>query len=190
MSDTPQTFLTEHLLVAMPSMGDPRFERTVIFLCSHDEEGAMGLVVNAPVAGVDFADLAEQLSLPGQPPVRNVPVRGGGPVEKSRGFLLHSGEYAAEQATLSISPAFGMTATIEALKALSEGDGPRDALLALGYSGWGPGQLEGELQQNAWLTVPATPELVFHTPAEAQWDKALAAIGIDPRLLAATGGSA
>ncbi|MEL6583463.1 MAG: YqgE/AlgH family protein [Pseudomonadota bacterium] len=186
MNDDP-TFLTGQLLIAMPSMGDQRFSQSVICICNHDETGALGLVINMPISGVKFADLAEQLEL-GEV-TRDVPVRAGGPVERNRGFLLHDDGFYLPDVTVEVTDGLSMTTTLEALQQVARGEGPEDALLCLGYSGWGPGQLERELQDNAWLTVEATPELVFSNP-EGAWMAAIAAIGIDPRLLSAEGGQA
>jgi putative transcriptional regulator len=170
-------------------MGDPRFSQSVVCICSHDEEGALGLVINQPIKGIAFPKLAEQLNLPQPDDSIDLPVRQGGPVEGSRGFLLHSSEFAIEGATIQVTEGVAMTATLDALAAVAKGEGPSRAILCLGYAGWSEGQLERELQENAWLTVAATPELVFNKPGRA-WADAITAIGIDPRLLSADGGRA
>lgn len=183
--------LTAHLLVAMPGMGDPRFEKSVIFLCSHSEEGAMGLVVNQLVPQLNFGDLLDQLKINAPDPVRRkTPIHIGGPVEHGRGFVLHSGEYHSSASTLRVTPRYGMTATLDILEDIASGRGPEDALMALGYSGWGPGQLEGEISRNGWLTCRATPEIVFAEDTESKWEKALELIGVDPRLLSGEAGRA
>jgi putative transcriptional regulator len=182
--------LTGKLLVAMPGMGDPRFDRAVIFLCAHSAEGAMGLIVNQPAADLSFADLLGQLDIEARIPVEGVPVHVGGPVEHGRGFVLHSGEYRSGGATLQVDDGFGMTATLDILEDMAQGRGPGAALLALGYSGWGPGQLEGEIARNGWLTCEAQAELVFSPDDGGKWEKALATLGIDPLTLSAAAGRA
>ena len=183
-------FLDGQLLIAMPGMGDLRFERAVIFLCAHSSEGAMGLIVNKPAPELSFADLLAQLKIPATVDLKGSRVHFGGPVEHGRGFVLHSGEYKVEESSLRVSPEFAMTATIDILQDIARGEGPNRALLALGYAGWGPGQLEGEIQQNGWLTAPADPELIFGLNDSEKWGAALHSISIDPRLLSAEGGRA
>ena len=182
--------LTGQLLIAMPGMGDPRFAKSVVYLCAHSGDGAMGLVVNQPVQDLDFADLLSQLDIAAEGQVEDVPVHVGGPVEHGRGFVLHSGEYGESDATLQVTPEFGMTATLDILEDIAKGRGPERSILALGYSGWGPGQLEEELAQNAWLTCGATSEIVFDTEAAAKWEAALGVLGIDPVTLSAMSGRA
>jgi putative transcriptional regulator len=174
----------------MPGMGDPRFERAVIFLCAHSAEGAMGLIVNKPAADLRVKDLLAQLSIDAASAPPEARVHFGGPVEHGRGFVLHTAEYGVEGSTLRVSPAFAMTATIDILQDMAKGTGPRKALLALGYSGWGPGQLEGELQANGWLTASADPAVVFDAPDGSKWEAALKSLNIDPLLLSAGGGRA
>lgn len=182
------TFLTGQMLVAMPSMGDPRFAQSVVFICSHDAEGAMGLIVNKPIPGLRFSDLSDQIELGGLVPGADRPVMYGGPVERNRGFVLHSPDYEVAGVTQEVTAHFRMTATVDVLQALASGTGPEQALLALGYSGWGPGQLERELAENGWLTVQGTPDLAFAEEAGLAWTRAMTTIGIDPRLLSSTGG--
>jgi len=187
------TDLAGRLLIAMPGMGDPRFEKTVIFMCAHSSDGAMGLVVNRPAEDIAFADLLDQLSIPHAPGIAFPSVFLGGPVEHGRGFVLHSGDYADNPATLRVDARFGMTATLDVLKDIATGQGPTQSLLALGYSGWGPGQIESELQANAWLVGDvgaAAPSLIFDEESACKWASALTAMGIDPRLLSAGGGRA
>jgi len=178
------------LLIAMPSMGDPRFARSVIFMCAHSDEGAMGLIVNKPAPDLKFSDLLKQLDMAVTEEARQIRVHIGGPVEHGRGFVLHSPDYANEETTLRVDDAFGMTATLDILEDISAGNGPRDCLLALGYAGWGPGQLEGEIQANGWLTCEASHELVFSRADAEKWEAALASLGISPSFLSAEGGFA
>ena len=182
--------LSGKMLIAMPGMGDPRFERSVVFLCAHSGEGAMGLIVNKPAPDLRFTDLLRQLNIPVTPRSRDIRVHFGGPVENSRGFVLHSGDYENEVATLSVDERFGMTATLDILEAFAKGEGPQRCILAFGYSGWGPGQLEDEIRQNGWLTCDATSDLVFSDDNAAKWETALRSLGIDPRLLSASAGHA
>lgn len=182
--------LSGKLLIAMPALADPRFARAVVLLCHHSAEGAMGLIVNKPLAEPGFAELLDHIgvAVTGAPPA--VPVHFGGPVEPARGFVLHDGAWQAGEGTMSVPGGFAMTATQDILVALAGGTGPAQALMALGYAGWGGGQLEGELARNDWLTVDATPDLVFAADNPAKWHQALAALGIDPRTLASSGGRA
>lgn len=186
----PKGFLDGKLLIAMPGIGDSRFDRSVIFMCAHSHEGAMGLIVNKPSPDLQFADLLAQLEIPVGDASQAIEVHIGGPVEHGRGFVLHSPDYQIEDSTLSVGPDFGMTATLDILKDLATGGGPSDCLLALGYSGWGPGQLEVELQNNGWLICDAKPDIVFGPQDDSKWAAALNSMGIDPRLLAAGGGQA
>lgn len=190
-------YLEGQLLVAMPTMGDTRFERSVIYLCAHSAEGAMGIVLNQPAEEVSFNDLLVQLDIlpEGEPillPDRDdaIQVHKGGPVETGRGFVLHSGDYFINDSTLAIDSDICLTATVEILKAIAEGRGPKRALLALGYAGWAPGQLEAEIQRNGWLTCPADSQIVFAPDLEQKYDLALQKIGIDPRLLSGQAGNA
>lgn len=184
------TFLEGQLLIAMPGMGDARFERTVIFICAHSAEGAMGLIVNKPASDLSFADLLGQLKIEPRVDVKRIRVHFGGPVEHGRGFVLHSSDYNVEESSLAVSPGFAMTATVDILQDIARGDGPERALLALGYAGWGPGQLESEIQANGWLIAPADADLVFGHADPEKWGAALRSISIDPRLLSTGGGRA
>lgn len=184
------TSLTGKLLIAMPGMGDPRFDRSVIFMCSHGDDGALGLIVNKPTPAISFPQLLEQLDIDVGPEAAAIDVHFGGPVENGRGFVLHSGDYDANASTLEIGGAFGMTATLDILEDIARGKGPDQAILALGYSGWGPGQLEAEIRDNGWLAVDATPTLVFTGEDDAKWAAALSSIGVDPLTLSATAGRA
>ncbi len=174
--------LTGQLLVATPSMPDPRFERSVIYLCAHSAEGAMGLIVNKLVDRVRFADIARQVGIAEGEIRTDLPVHFGGPVETGRGCVLHSTDVIQEP-TLVIDDGFALTATVDMLRVIARGEGPKQRLLALGYAGWAPGQLDAELQANGWLVVPADPELVFACPNDMKWTRALNKLGIDPSLL-------
>lgn len=183
--------LTGKTLIAMPGMGDPRFERSVIVLCSHSDDGAMGLIVNKPSAEIKASDLFEQLNVRHPPGHRQIGrVHFGGPVENGRGFVLHSADYQGNSSTLPVTADIGMTATLDILEDIGEGNGPARAILALGYSGWGPGQLEAEIGRNGWLTSETDPEIVFDTDWGGKWAAALRRIGIDPSSLSSTAGRA
>ena len=178
------------LLIAMPGMGDPRFDKSVIFMCAHSPDGALGLIVNKPTPELNFAKLLKQLNIDVPDVSRDVSVHFGGPVESGRGFVLHSGDFVSDISTLQVSEDFGMTATLDVMEALAGDGAPRDALLALGYAGWGPGQLEAEILQNGWLTCDATRALVFQEPDETKWTAALATLGVDALVLSADAGRA
>lgn len=191
MPDTAQsTDLTGHILIAMPGMGDPRFDRAVIFLCSHSDEGAMGLILNKTAPGLAIATLLEQLDIQMAEDLPFEPVFFGGPVETGRGFVLHSTEARDDPTTLAIDADFAMTATLDILEDMATGEGPAQRRMCLGYSGWGPGQIEQELQQNGWLVCDADAELVFGTDAGDMWEKALSRLGVSALMLSAEGGEA
>lgn len=177
------------LLVAMPGMADPRFERSVIYLCAHSPEGAMGLIVNQVASNVSFPAVIGQLGIEASEDYADTPVHVGGPVETSRGFVLHSADY-VQESTLVIDEHFALTATIDVLRAIAEGTGPRRHVLALGYAGWGAGQLDAEIQSNGWLVAPAVPDIVFGGDNDTKWLRAMRAIGVDPSLLSTTAGHA
>ena len=174
--------LTGKLLIAMPFLSDPRFTHAVIYVCGHDAQGAMGLMVNKGLPAVSFEELLAQMNVDVSTVASTVPVHYGGPVEVGRGFVLHSSDYAAES-TVLIENGFAMTATLDILRAIAVNEGPRDILLALGYVGWGAGQLEHEIQENGWLTIEADSVLIFDQDLEAKWRQALATLGIDPAVL-------
>lgn len=182
--------LCGQLLIAMPAMGDQRFEKTVILVCAHTPEGAMGLIVNRRMRDLTFAGLLDQLEIPRPPAGRDIRVHFGGPVERGRGFVLHTDDYVVKRATMPVPGGFGMTATTDVLTALAQGTGPECALLALGYSGWGPGQLEAEVARNDWLTAKAAPDLVFSADDAAKWVGALRRMGVDPLGLSGMSGRA
>ena len=178
------------ILIAMPGMGDPRFEHSVILVCAHSADGAMGLIINKPVPDLSFDSLVEQLSIAKGEAGREIRVHQGGPVERSRGFVLHSRDWQAAKATMQIAGEYCMTATLDILEALAQGAGPTSALLALGYSGWGPGQLEAEIGRNDWLTAEASADLIFSPDDGAKWAGALRGMGIDPVALSSAAGRA
>lgn len=197
MSSSPaqrsdQQNLTGKILIAMPGMSDPRFQRSVVLICAHSDEGAMGLVLNRPLPEIAFADLLDQLGIEAGDHARVIEVRFGGPVEPGRGFVLHSvPEHGNDpEGRLRISDALAMTTTRDILEDLASGQGPQAAVLALGYAGWGPGQLESEMLQNGWLTGDGAEDLIFGSDHEAKWRSALKAQGIDPSLLSAAAGRA
>jgi len=182
-------YLSGQLLVAMPNMQDPRFARTVICLCAHSPDGAMGLVLNKPMPGMSFDDLMKQLDVAPTPPARRIRLMQGGPVEGGRGFVLHTADWETE-GSLRVSGEIALTASVDILKAIAGGGGPTEGLLALGYAGWGPGQLEDEIQRNAWLSVPADKALLFEEAPERLWREALARLRIDPAALSVNAGRA
>ncbi|MCR4378816.1 MAG: YqgE/AlgH family protein [Rhodospirillales bacterium] len=186
-SDTP--YLAGHLLVAMPGMPDPRFAKAVIYMCAHNDEGAMGLVINRAMADFTFPDLLKQLGIAAAADTPSISVQFGGPVEQGRGFVLHSSDYVHES-TLVVDADVALTATVDILKAIAHGKGPSHSLLALGYAGWGPGQLDAEILQNGWLSVKADPGIVFNANLSAKWQQALSKLGIDLSLLNENAGHA
>lgn len=191
--DEGEGYLEGQLLIAMPAMNDPNFEKSVVYLCAHSDQGAVGIVINQPADGITFSEILEQLDI--SAPAKdtsedNRPIVIGGPVETGRGFVLHSTDYCKEDATLLTHDKVGMTATLDILKAMAEGTGPQQALLAIGYSGWGPGQLESEIQANGWLTCPAENELVFDENFDTKWDRAVEVLGVDPAFLSSDFGHA
>ncbi len=185
-------YLTGKLLIAMPAMGDPRFHRAVIFICAHDENGAMGLVINHKLPRVAFSDLLDQLKITSNIEV-NVPkiltVMSGGPVEGARGFLLHSSEF-RQSDTVTIDNRYSITGTIDALKEVAQGNGPEHLLFILGYAGWGAEQLDRELQDNAWLVADPDPEIIFEASPEDKWDRAVQKLGVNPAMLSHAAGRA
>jgi len=185
-----ESFLEGKLLIAMPGMADERFTQTVIYMCAHSSKGAMGIVINKPIPGLSFAELMKQLQIETTPVVGDLPILYGGPVETGRGFVLHSGDYEGSDSTLPVSEEISLTATLDILRAIAEGRGPRQALFALGYAGWGAGQVETEFQGNGWLHCEADPSLVFATDPNDKWKSALARLGIGPSGLVANTGRA
>ncbi|MDB5543429.1 MAG: hypothetical protein JWO64_578 [Hyphomicrobiales bacterium] len=190
-------YLDGQFLLAMPGMADSRFTRSVVYICAHSPDGAMGIVINQPARKITFPDLLLQLDLvePDElirlpTPAEKLPVLKGGPVETGRGFVLHTADFFIDNSTLSIDESVSLTATVDILRAIAKGDGPRKAMLALGYAGWSPGQLEEEIQQNGWLNVPADPGLLFDADLEGKYGRALRLLGIDPAMLSGEAGHA
>lgn len=199
------TNLTGSLLIAMPSMDDNRFQKSVILMCEHGPQGAMGIVINKPFENVDFSTVLEQVELSPDDVEEDaenlahddfafeaidIQVQRGGPVETGRGFVLHSRDYEVDGSTMVITDDIAMTATLDILKALALGKGPEQALLALGYAGWSGGQLEEEIQANGWLHVPSLSEIVFSEDLDSKYNAALASIGISPMMLSSERGHA
>ena len=182
-------YLEGQLLIAMSAMADPRFARTVIYLCAHNADGAMGLVINKQLDTLTFSQLLEQLEISAERQLGRTMVHFGGPVETGRGFVLHSSDF-VQDGTLIVTDDIALTATVDILRLIADGAGPRRNLLALGYAGWGPGQLEAEIQDNAWLNVPADPLLIFDGDINAKWGLALAKLGVDPSQLSGAHGHA
>lgn len=190
-------YLDGQLLVAMPGMSDPRFARSLIYLCAHSDEGAMGLIVNQRAPHISFAGLIEQLAIKA-PPVSPASHRSlsakavhvGGPVDTARGFVLHSSDYYTEDGTVKIGNGISLTATIDVLRAIALGQGPRRSILALGYAGWAPGQLETEIHANGWLHCPLDLDLVFDEDVDSKYERAMAKIGVNPSHLVNTAGHA
>lgn len=194
---TDTGYLDGQMLVAMPTMGDDRFRRTVIYVCAHSAEGAMGIVLNKPAADLSFPELLVQLDIiPASDSIRlpravdGMQVLMGGPVETSRGFVLHTPDFFIDQSTLPIDEEVCLTATIDILRAIAKGKGPRSAVLALGYAGWSPGQLESEIQANGWLNCQPDPTLLFGSSLDVKYELALAKIGIDLGMLSSQAGHA
>jgi putative transcriptional regulator len=196
-STQPDGFLDGHLLMAMPSMSDKRFARSVVYVCAHSAEGAMGIVINKLAPEVSFRDLLVQLEIV---QARNEPhmhhgvdqvrVHRGGPVETGRGFVLHSADFFLDSASLPIADGICLTATLEILRAIAEGHGPDNAILALGYAGWAPGQLEFEIQSNGWLHSPADSANLFDDDVDTKYERALAKIGVHAGMLSMEAGHA
>jgi len=182
-------YLTGQLIIAMPGIGDPRFDKTVIYLCAHSEDGAMGLVINREMDALTFPDLLEQLEIESATNTTQIRVQFGGPVESSRGFVLHSPDY-LQDSSLVVDDDVALTATIDILRAIADGSGPNNKLLALGYAGWGPGQLDSEIKSNGWLNVEADDALLFDPDLGAKWGNAMDKIGIDPLMLSDVAGHA
>jgi len=181
--------LAGQLLIAMPRMMDPRFERTVIYMCVHNGDGAMGLVVNKLLDSLTFSDMLSQLKIEAGSAVDDLPVHFGGPVDSGRGFVLHTDDYQHE-GTMHVEDGLSLTSTVDVLKAISDGHGPRRSLLALGYAGWGAGQLESEIGANGWLHVPADEALLFDEDLDNKWALAIAKLGIEPATFSGEAGRA
>jgi len=193
----PSNFLDGQLLIAMPGMKDPRFERAVILMCAHSNDGAMGIILNQPDHEINFGDLIDQLEISDDERLSSLegalaykPVHVGGPVDSRRGFVLHSADYEADERTLPIESGVCLTATVDILCAIASDKGPSRSFLALGYAGWAPGQLENELASNGWLHCAVDADLVFNSDFDDKYERALALLGIDPAFLAAEAGRA
>lgn len=182
-------YLTGRLLIAMPQMGDTRFHKAVIFICAHDANGAMGLVINHTLPGLELSTLLSQLDIPGVTYGADVPVMSGGPVETARGFILHAGSFNQIE-SLKIEQDIYVTGTIDALKAIAQGRGPDKLMFILGYAGWSAGQLDYEMQQNAWLVTDADADLIFSEDPDDRWERAIRKIGINPAMLSGDAGRA
>ena len=181
--------LRGQLLIAMPQMTDPRFERAVVFMCDHSSKGAMGLIINKPLPELRFKDLLTKLSIDTEgAPI--IPIHFGGPVEKGRGFVLHSSDYKSGAGAARFAHGFAMSATLDVIEDIAQGRGPQQLILAIGYAGWGAGQLEGEIAQNAWLSCGATRQIVFDTDSDKRWTAAMNHLGVDPLALSPTAGRA
>ncbi|MEQ1890132.1 MAG: YqgE/AlgH family protein [Alphaproteobacteria bacterium] len=182
--------LAGKLLIAMPNMGDPRFRRTVIYMCAHSPDGALGLIINKHAGQISFPDLLEQLDMQCAPGTEHIRIQLGGPVETGRGFILHTDDYFLPGVTMPVREHVGLTTSLDILRDMAGGKGPQKVLVALGYSGWGPGQLEYEIQANAWLHCNADADLIFSASLETKWDAALARLGINPGNLSGASGHA
>lgn len=175
-------YLTGQLLLAMPHMQDPRYEKAVIYICGHDTNGAMGLVINKYLGDLTLKGLLEYLNLSQDVIKRDLPIYFGGPIDTGRGFVLHSDDF-THPGTVSLGNHIALTATVDVLQSIAEGDGPKSCLLAMGYVGWGPGQLDSELHSNRWLQVEADSEILFEVPIEKRWEKAISKLGVTPESL-------
>jgi putative transcriptional regulator len=194
MTDSNNVKLTGRLLIATPEMGDPRFRSAVIYICSHDSSGTMGIIINKQVIkggdAISLSDMLDNIGIEGQVQVADTPVLEGGPVDIDRGFVLHSSDYFKINSSLKLSDTLSLTSTKDVLEVLVKEDAPKKAMLAVGYSGWGAGQIEGELKDNAWIVADADEAIIFDTDLEGKWVKALATLGIKPEMLSHSGGSA
>jgi putative transcriptional regulator len=187
--ETADGQMTGQLLIAMPSMATPHFSQAVIYVCAHTPDGAMGIVLNRPLASPSFGDLLEQLEVSPVPPVRRIELFRGGPVDAARGFVLHTADWTGD-GSLMVDGEVALTASLDVLKAIADGGGPQRGFLALGYAGWGPGQLDQEMQDNAWLSAPSSVDLLFDSEHETKWRRAMAILKVDPILLSVTAGHA
>jgi putative transcriptional regulator len=189
LSPREPDWLTGQILIAMPAMRDERFVQSVIFICAHSAEGAMGVVLNRPLKHPSFGDLLKQLGVEPNPPQREVPMGTGGPVDDHRGFVLHSSDWSAD-GSMIVNETYLLTANLEILSAIAAGGGPKQGVLLLGYAGWEAGQLDAEIRQNAWLTAQADDAIVYDDDTQTKWQRALAKLRIDPGMLSGTAGRA
>ncbi len=190
-SSEPPTegLLTGQLLIAMPAMNTPHFAQAVIYVCAHTPDGAMGIVLNRPLSSPTFGDLLEQLEVTPIPPIRQIELFRGGPVDSARGFVLHTADWTGD-GSLMVDPDVALTASLDVLKAIADGGGPKHGFLALGYAGWGPGQLDREMTENAWLSAPASVDIVFDPHHDTKWHRAMAILKVNPIMLSDTAGHA
>jgi len=192
-SEAQDGYLTGQLLIAMPTMGDQRFARAVIYVCSHSSDGAMGLVVNKGLPGLDPAELLDQLGIDESDRPASLRIQFGGPVESGRGFVLHTTDYVHEGTMVVEKGEQGgvaMTATLDILRAIGKGEGPGRHILVLGYAGWGPGQLDNEIQENGWLCVPPDQAILFDEDLSTKWERSIAKLGFSPHMLSTDAGHA
>lgn len=181
--------LTGQVLIAMPGLPDPEFSHSVVYLCAHTNEGAMGIIVNRPIVKPSFADLLKQLELGPKPPARAIALCKGGPVDHGRGFVLHTADWTGD-GSLRVAGDVALTASLDVLKAIATGGGPREGILALGYANWGPGQLDAEMRENSWLNAEADASLLFDTDHDSKWQRAMAKLQINPGRLSSSSGHA
>lgn len=189
LAPRPDTSLAGQVLIAMPGLPDPDFAHSVIYLCSHTDEGAMGIIVNRPLAAPSFADLLSQLDVKPEPPARAIALCKGGPVDNARGFVLHTSDWTGD-GSLCVDGSVALTASLDVLKAIAVGGGPREGILALGYANWGPGQLDSEIRQNAWLNADPDMSLLFDADHDSKWTRALARLNVDAGQLSSLSGRA
>jgi len=190
MAESGESFLQGKLLIAMPGMSDPRFEKSVIFMCAHSAQGAMGLIINKPIDGLSFRELMTKFNIDVTTDAHDTPILFGGPVHVGRGFVLHSSDYGSSETTLAVTSEISLTATTDILEAISHGSGPSKSMLALGYAGWGTGQIESEILANGWIHCDADPTLIFETDYEAKWETAIRKLGAAVSGLSAEAGRA
>lgn len=198
-ADAPAS-LQGRLLIAMPGLDDPNFDHGVVYICQHDDESAMGIVLNQPIKGLTLGHMIDELSIEATETARlGEPIFSGGPVQTERGFVLHSLDYFIDDVTLpmdlepdfsALSKGIGLTISRDILSDMAQGKGPSQALIALGYAGWGPGQLEAEIRDNAWLIAPSASEIIFDRDVSTKWNKALKKLGISPEHLTRSSGQA
>lgn len=188
--DAGESFLEGKLLIALPGMPDPRFEKSVIFICAHSGEGAMGLIINKPVEGLSFREMMEKLNIGVTSNTPDRPILFGGPVQTGRGFVLHSGEFESHDSTMPVTEEISLTATLDILRAIADGHGPVKSLFALGYAGWDGGQIEDEIRANGWVHCDADNAIIFDNALDDKWSRALKKLGIDMSGLSAHTGRA
>ena len=181
--------LAGQILIAMPGLPDPEFAHSVVYLCAHSDEGAMGIILNRPIASPSFADLLGQLEVGPKPPARAIGLCKGGPVDHARGFVLHTADWTGD-GSLRVDQDVALTASLDVLKAIATGGGPRAGILALGYANWGPGQLDVEIRGNTWLNAEADAELLFDADHASKWSRAMGKLNVSPGRLSSLSGTA